>query len=559
MGKRSSSSASRAHLRAGAEARLSRYRDIDALRRSPEELLHELHVHQIELEMQNESLRQSQLALEDARDRYLDLYEFSPVGYLTLTPTGIITGINLTGAGLLGEERTKLLRRRFARFIDPGDRDKWDRLFFQILRQPVKHSCDVRFRRSDGSCFDANLDCLCPTDGGASSSVRVTLSDISALRRMADALREKTALLENVINSSADYIFVKAPDLRTILCNTMFAGAVGKTPAEMYGKPDLENGWQSDLVNGSLEKGIRGSVEDDLAALSGRTVHIPRQLGNVEGDIRVFESTKAPLRSPDGRIIGMIGVSRDVTQYRQAEEQLMKLRAELQQTLEWQVAQQTAAALAHELNQPLGSISILCEAARRMAASAEGAQPQVLQNLMERLSAESDRAGGVVRDLLGSLRRPDIRLEATALPVLLDETLRMAETNVLADCSVMIGCPPDLPLVLINRLQVQKVLMNLIGNSLEAMSREGTPDRRIWINVGTVEDGGSAWLTVRDAGPGVAEEMKDQMFHPFITTKPNGTGMGLSISRSLVETQGGKLWYVEGPGACFCFTLPFAR
>ena len=120
-------------LRADAEATLARASGKGPARPA-EDLLHELQVHQIELEMQNDELRRSQVALEASRDRYLDLYEFAPVGYLTVTAAGLIFEVNLTGATLLHVERKKLLQRRFAHFIAPGDRDRWHRLFIGALK-----------------------------------------------------------------------------------------------------------------------------------------------------------------------------------------------------------------------------------------------------------------------------------------------------------------------------------------------------------------------------------------------------------------------------------------
>ena len=122
-------------LRTAAEARLVRAPSSKAQEQSAETLLHELQVHQVELEMQNDQLRASQLALEESRDRYAALYEFAPVGYLTLSRAGQITAINLTGCTLLGRERGKLLQHRFDFFVSPPDRDRWHIFFSCSLKQ----------------------------------------------------------------------------------------------------------------------------------------------------------------------------------------------------------------------------------------------------------------------------------------------------------------------------------------------------------------------------------------------------------------------------------------
>src|SRR5438094_4832917 len=140
----------KSRLREEAEAQLAGAPQTGAPARSVEDLLHELQVHQIELEMQNEELRRAQLALEDSRARYVDLYEFAPVGYLTLTGEAVISEINLTGALLLGEEREKMLQCRFARFVAPEDRDRYHRLFVSVM-QHERQACELALQRGDGS------------------------------------------------------------------------------------------------------------------------------------------------------------------------------------------------------------------------------------------------------------------------------------------------------------------------------------------------------------------------------------------------------------------------
>lgn len=156
--------------------------------RPAEELLHELQVHQIELEMQNEALRQAQVELEKSRDRYVDFYDFSPVGYLTLSRDGMIDEINLTGAALFGVERNKLLRRRFAPLVAPEDRDRWYRHFLSLLKDGARLSCDLSFQHSDGSRFHTRMDCLRLEKSGDEPAVRIVLTDITERKQAEQAL-----------------------------------------------------------------------------------------------------------------------------------------------------------------------------------------------------------------------------------------------------------------------------------------------------------------------------------------------------------------------------------
>ncbi|MDE1166688.1 MAG: EAL domain-containing protein [Pseudomonas sp.] len=143
--------------------------------------MHELHVHQIELDMQNETLRQTQIDLEVSRDLYLDLYEHAPVGYLTLSTSGMIQAVNLTGAALLGMDRERLLGRRFSTRVQASEGDRWQDVFRRACNDLAHHQADLTLLRGDGTPLAVRLDCR-RHDSAASQAVRVTLSDITELR-----------------------------------------------------------------------------------------------------------------------------------------------------------------------------------------------------------------------------------------------------------------------------------------------------------------------------------------------------------------------------------------
>lgn len=182
-------------LRSQAEARLADSLSEESAMRSPEATLHELRVHQIELEMQNEELRRAQTELADSRDRFAALYEFAPVGYLSLTRAGVISKINLTGAALLATERKKLLQRRFANFVDAPDRDRWHRRFMTGMRQADEGSktIELALRRGDGAILNARLDCCRVMSDGA-PTLLITLTDVTERQVAQERLGESYQL-----------------------------------------------------------------------------------------------------------------------------------------------------------------------------------------------------------------------------------------------------------------------------------------------------------------------------------------------------------------------------
>ena len=195
------------------------------------DLLHELQVHQIELEMQNEELRGAQIALEESRDRYMELYDFAPVGYLTLSRKDMIDEINLTGAALLGADRGKLAHRRFAPFIARADRDRWDRHFLDVLESDGIKTCELAILRGNGSSFYAQLDCQRQMQADRTFVVRVILTDITA-RKQAEAELSigatAFALQESMIITDPEGVILRV--------NQAFVDSTGYAAEEVIGK-----------------------------------------------------------------------------------------------------------------------------------------------------------------------------------------------------------------------------------------------------------------------------------------------------------------------------------
>jgi len=162
------------------------------------QLMHELQVYQIELEMQNEALRQSRLELEKSRDRYLNLHDFAPIGLLTLTPEAIIAEINFAAAVLLGKERQKLLNRSFEAFVAPEDNDLWRRSFLEALKKDGAHHCELTLRRGGGSRLHVELGCLCVKADGRPEAMRIALTDITVRKRAEAELGEYQQLMREL-------------------------------------------------------------------------------------------------------------------------------------------------------------------------------------------------------------------------------------------------------------------------------------------------------------------------------------------------------------------------
>jgi PAS domain S-box-containing protein len=194
-------------------------------------------VHQIELETQAEELRKAQIAFEESRDKYLDLYDFAPVGYFTLTDKARITQANLTLATLLLVERRDLISHGFGRFIAQEDLERWDRFFADVRQDVKKQSCTLTLKRGDGTPFPARLDGQRIAGSREKNpTIRVTVNDISDLWMAEEALRENQKTLQAFFNATTDPLVLVAPDGTILAANAITGEAFGAPADTVIGK-----------------------------------------------------------------------------------------------------------------------------------------------------------------------------------------------------------------------------------------------------------------------------------------------------------------------------------
>ena len=259
-----------------------------------------------------------------------------------------------------------------------------------------------------------------------------------------------------------------------------------------------------------------------------------------------------------GRATRLVGIAQDVTKQKNLEKKLKEQRDETEALFKQQVAARTASAIAHELNQPLAAISAYSEVALH-ALHDETIYPDSLKRALEGCVEQAQRAGRSLHELLAFLQKGEVKTEQLNLNDLINEALDIARNDGYGEFNPMVNLERDLPTVQANRAQLQKVLVNLIRNAVEAMRATDAPNLKIKILVQSLAKKNMALVIIQDSGPGLDQVMAERIFEPFFSTKPSGIGMGLAISRALIETNGGQLWVDPDakPGARFCFTLPF--
>jgi PAS domain S-box-containing protein len=247
---------------------------------------------------------------------------------------------------------------------------------------------------------------------------------------------------------------------------------------------------------------------------------------------------------------------RDLTERQRTETRMQELQSELAYMSRFTALGEMGSTLAHEINQPLTAITSYLKGCGLLLNNMEGEKIALIQHAVNEAAEEALRAGEVIRQLREFVARGGSEHQIEGLQRLVEEASALALVGAKEkDVKVEFDFPSEDPLVFVNRVQIQQVLLNLIRNAVEAM--QDVSQRDLLIKAQLIHAGAMVQLSVQDTGSGIAPEVLKNLFKPFTTTKQSGMGVGLSISRTIVESHGGKIWAesTPGEGTAFHFTL----
>lgn len=272
-----------------------------------------------------------------------------------------------------------------------------------------------------------------------------------------------------------------------------------------------------------------------------------------DGSTFPMELSVGEMRSNNNRFF--TGFIRDLSERQKTEARLQELQTELVHISRLTAMGEMASALAHELNQPLSAIANYLKGSRRLLEKSADPNAGMVRDAMEKAADQSLRAGQIIRRLRDFVARGESERRVESVQKLVEEASALALVGAKErGVRVRFQFDPSLDLVLADKVQIQQVLLNLMRNAIEAM--ETAPRRDLLISTSPGEDD-SVRINVADSGCGISEDIAAQLFQPFVTSKPHGMGVGLSISRTIIEGHGGQIWVEPNPtgGTIFHFTL----
>lgn len=364
-------------------------------------------------------------------------------------------------------------------------------------------------------------------------------------------LRESERSLRELTETIPQMLWSADPEGAVDYCNRRVLDYTGLSAEQVHG-----TGWITTVHQDDVEKLVQAWM---VAVSSGAPFQYEcRCLRAADQAYRWCISSALPLRGPNEQIIKWFGTVVDLQDWKQAQIALQTTQAELARVSRVTTMGELAASIAHEVNQPLTAVTNNASACLRLLAE-QNLEPGVLRKVLGEIVSDSTRASAVIARIRAFIKKTPAERHELDLNEVIQEVLALT-SHELHENRVVLECEMAklLPHVRGDRVQLQQVLLNLIMNGMEAMT--GVTDRPRLLRVQTgMDESGSVLVTVCDSGSGLGPRA-GLVFAPFFTTKASGMGMGLSISRSLVEAHGGKLWTTPDPphGTVFLFTLPIA-
>ena len=363
-------------------------------------------------------------------------------------------------------------------------------------------------------------------------------------------LEDQQAHLTSVLDTVPDATVVIEPDGTMTSFNAAAVRQFGYSPDEVIGRNVRM------LMPSPYREQHDGYLQRYLSTGERRIIGTDRVVVGQRKDGTTFPMSLAVGETRTGNRVHFTGFIRDLTERQEAAARLESVQGELARLSRLNELGEMASTLAHELNQPLSAIANYVQGSAKIAANIPGDQAKMLTGALQETAKQALRAGDIIRHLREFVTRGDTDRHRHDIKNLIEEAGALAligskERGI----KTTFDFAADLDEVMVDRIQVQQVLTNLIRNAIEAM--KDSPRRELTVRTRTA-DGRKLVVEVADTGPGISDEVAARLFQPFVTTKANGMGIGLSISRRIIQSHGGELNVRsnEAGGATFSFFLP---
>jgi PAS domain S-box-containing protein len=479
------------------------------------------------------------------------------VGFVQADLNGCITFANDRYCEITGYSREELLGMRWHELTHPDDMPSCIQFFQRMVRDENPFFFEKRYVRKNGEIIWVSLGPSQIRDaGGRVAGGAAFVVDISGRKQALDELRVSEEKYRLLFENSRDALMTLA------LPSRMFTSA-NRSTLRMFGAASEAEFTSLRPWDISPERQADGQISAEKAlqmiATAIREGSNFFEWTHMRLDGRTFPAEVLLTRMEQNGQVSIQATVRDISRRKMLEKEIQERRNQMTELQKREVVAQTASAFAHELNQPLLAVASYSEAALILL-KAVNPDLDKIRKALEGSALQAHRAGQSIREMLKVMSMNEFSTEAFDLSQEIHTILDAARSEYDLQFHSMLRLEAELPLIQANRAHLKWVLLNLLHNGIEAALEADMSPPSITMSTRTIEDEYFVQLTIQDNGPGINQEDFQHLFEPFFTTKARGIGMGLAISRSLIEANGGRLWVdlQRSPGAGFHLTLPFA-
>ena len=496
--------------------------------------------------------KQAEAALQESEIRLRTLFDAAAEFIFLIDADGIILLTNRRVVEQSGYPAEELTGKNIKGFFTEKSRQTCE-FKFSVLKERGYLRVDNDFVCRDGRVIQMECSATAiPDKAGNYTSFLIIQRDVTEERAVMSALADSERRFRAIFNSAFQYIGLLDPEGIVLEINQTALDFVGLSPDRIIGRPCWEAAWCA--ISSEERDRLREAIRQ---AAGGRMVRYEVLVHGKNDTAAIIDLSLKPVLDEQGKTVLIIPEGRDITDIRRAQEELQQHQQELAHVTRLSTLGEMATGIAHELNQPLTAINSYCESALALM-HMQPQLPKSFAEIIRRTSEQAHRAAAIIRQLRDFTDKRKNTMEVLDLDALLRKSIRLLDWE-LRNTSITIELHPATGncRILANKVQIEQVIVNLLRNSLEAIHETGRNDGHISIQL-SLPPNDVVQLCVTDNGTGVPAGMMDHLFESFQSNKPDGTGLGLSVSRSIIEAHGGKLWFDKEyrGGAMFCFTLP---